>query len=65
MSVELDLKMERAEVSMVRWMSDFSLRETQSSRKLRRIIGTKAIGDITRKSRLMRNGHVQCKGDVG
>ena len=49
---------------MIRWMSDFPLRETQSSMELRRIIGTKAIEDITRRSRLMWHGHVQRKGDV-
>ena len=44
MTSELESRMERTEMRMIRWMCGLSLRERQPSTELRRRLGVEAIG---------------------
>ena len=56
-NAELDAKLERAEMRMVRWMYGVSLRE-KTNAELRESMGIEKISDVMRRSRLRWMGHV-------
>ena len=62
MDTEQELRLERAEMRMVRWMCGVSLRVSLRERKtnveLRERLGIEKIGDVMRRSRLRWMGHV-------
>ena len=49
---EQELRLERAEMRMVRWMCGVSLRERKTKVELRERLGIEKIGDVMRRSRL-------------
>ena len=55
---EQELRLERAEMRMVRWMCRVSLRERKTNVELREKLGIEKIGDVMRRSRLRWMGHV-------
>ena len=63
MKVEHELKMNRTEMSMIRWMCGVKLNERKKSEELKRTlrIGTSQFDD--HKSRLRWFGHVERKDD--
>ena len=64
MTAELESKMERTEMRMIRWMCCVSLRERQPSTELRRRLGVEATADVMRRFRLGWHGHVERKDDA-
>ena len=58
MNIEQEQRLERAEMRMVRWMCDVSLREKKTSSQLRQMLGIEAVGDVVRRGRLRWLGHV-------
>ena len=56
MTAELESKMERTEIRVIRWMCDVSLKERHSSIELRRRPGVEAIWDVMRISTLRGHG---------
>ena len=57
-NAELEAKLERAEMRMVRWMCGVSLREKKTNAELRESMGIEKISDVMRRSRLRWMGHV-------
>ena len=58
MNAELEAKLERVEMRMVRWMCGVSLREKKTNAELRESMGIEKISDVMRRSRLRWMGHV-------
>ena len=58
-----ELKLERAEMRMVRWLMRVSLKDRIPSEELRRRIGIESITDVIRRGRLRWYGHMQRKDD--
>ena len=58
MDTEQELRLERAEMRMVRWMCGVSLRERKTNVELRERLGIEKIGNVMRRSRLRWMGHV-------
>ena len=54
---ELETKMERTEMRMIKWMCGVVPGERQPSIELRRRLGAEAIGDVMRRCRLRWHGH--------
>jgi hypothetical protein len=63
MKVEHELKLDRTEMSMVRWMCGISLKERKKSEQLREMLGLEAVSLVIRKGRLRWFGHVDRKDD--
>ena len=55
---EQELRLERAEMKMVRWMCGVSLRERKTNVELRERLGIEKIGNVMKRSRLRWMGHV-------
>ena len=64
MDAELESKMERTEMRMIRWMCCVSPRERQPSTELTRGLGVETIGDVMKRCRLGWHGHVERKDDA-
>ena len=60
MRAELETKMERTEMRMIRWMCGVSLKERQPSTEL----GVEAVGDVMRRGRLRWHRLVERKDDA-
>ena len=52
MKVEHELKMNRTEMSMIRWMCGVKLNERKKSEELRELLGSKPVSLMIKKSRL-------------
>ena len=63
MLVDVGLKFERAEMQMIRWMYDISLKDRRTNEELRRLVGVEPITTFIRSGRLRWYGHVMRKGD--
>ena len=64
MKVEHELKMNRTEMSMIRWMCWLSRAEWQAeSEELRELLGLEPVSLMIKKSRLNWFGHVERKND--
>ena len=63
MKVEHELKMNRTEMSMIRWMCRVKLNERKKSEELRELLGLEPVSLMIKKSRLRRFGHVERKDD--
>ena len=63
MKVEHELKMNRTEMSMIRWMCGVKLNERKKSEKLRELLGLEPVSLMIKKSRLRWFGHVEQKDD--
>ena len=63
MKVEHELKLNRTEMSMIRWMCGVKLNERKKSKELRELFGLEPVRLMTKKSRLRRFGHVERKDD--
>ena len=63
MKVEHELKMNRTEMSMVRWMCGVKLNERKKSEELRELLGLEPVSLMIKKSRLRWFGHVERKDD--
>ena len=59
MRAELESKMERTEIRVIRWMCGVSLKERHTSIELRRCLGVEAIWDVMR--RFTPRGHGSCR----
>jgi len=57
------LKLNRPEMSMIRWMCDVKLNERKKSEELRNLLGLEPVSLMIKKSRLRRFGHVERKDD--
>ena len=63
MKVEHELKMNRTEMSMIRWMCGVKLHERKKSKELRELSGLEPVSLMIKKSRLRWFGHVERKDD--
>ena len=63
MKVEHELKMNRTELSMIRWMCGVKLNERMKSEELRELLGLEPVSLMIKKSRLRWFGHVERKDD--
>ena len=51
--VDVGLKLERAEVQMIRWMCGTSMKDRRTSEELRRLVGVELITTVIISGRLM------------
>jgi len=63
MKVEHELKMNRTEMSMIRWMCGVKLNERKKNEELRELLGLEPVSMMIKKSRLRWFGHVERKDD--
>ena len=63
MKVEHELKMNRIEMSMIRWMCGVKLNERKKSKELGELLGLKPVRLMMKKSSLRWFGHVEPKDD--
>ena len=63
MKVEHVLKINRTEMSMIRWMCGIKLNERKKSEELRELLGLEPVSLMIKKSRLRWFGHVERKDD--
>jgi len=63
MKVEHELKMNRTEMSMIRWMCGIKLNERKKSEELRELLGLEPVSLTIKQSRLRWFGHVERKDD--
>ena len=63
MKVEHELKMNRTEMSTIRWMCGVKLNARKKSEELRKLLGLEPVSLIIKKSRLRWFGHVERKDD--
>ena len=63
MKVGHELKMNRTEMSMIRWMCGVKLNERKKSEELRELLGLETVSLMIKKSRLRWLGHVERKDD--
>ena len=61
--VDVGLKFERAEMQIIRWMCDISLKDRMTNEELRRLVGVEPITTFIRCGTLRWYGHVMRKGD--
>jgi len=59
MKVEHELKLNRTEMSMIRWVCRDKLNESKKSEELRQLLGLEAVSLMIKKSRLRWFGHVK------
>ena len=57
------MKLNRTEISMIRWMCEVKLNERKKSEELRELLGLEAVSLMIKKSRLRWFGHVERKDD--
>ena len=63
MKAEHELKMNRTEMSMIRWMCGVKLNERKKSEELTELLGLAPVSLMIKKSRLRWFGHVERKDD--
>jgi len=63
MKVEHELKMNRTEMSMIRWMCGVKLNERKKSKELGELLGLEPVSLMIKNSRLRWFGHVERKDD--
>ena len=56
--VDVRLKFERAEMQMIRWMCDISLKDRRTNEELRRLVRVEPITTFIRRGILRWYGHV-------
>jgi len=59
MKVEHELKLNRTEMSMIRWMCWVKLNERKKSEELRELLGLEPVSLMIKKSMLRWFGHVE------
>jgi len=57
------MKVNRTEMSMIRWMCGVKLNEMKKSEELRELLGLEPVSLMIKKSRLRWSGHVERKDD--
>ena len=60
--VDVGLKFERAEMQMIRWMCDISMKDRRTNEELRRMVGVEPITTFISSGRLRWHGLVMRKG---
>jgi len=63
MNVEHELKLNRTEMSMIRWTCGVKLNERKKSHELRELLGLEPVSLMIKNSRLRRFGYVERKDD--
>ena len=63
MKVEHELKLNRSEMSMIRWICGVKLNERKKSEELRELLGLEPVSLMIKKNRLRWLGHVERKDD--
>ena len=63
MKIERELKMNRTEMSMIRWKCEVKLNERKKSEELRELLELEPVSLMIKKSRLRWFGHVERKDD--
>ena len=63
MKVKHELKLNRTEMSMIRWMCGVQLNERKKSEELRKLLGLEPVSLMIKKSRLRWFGHLERKDD--
>ena len=63
MKVEHELKLNRTEMTMIRWMCGVKLNERKKSEELRELLGLEPVSLMIKKCRLRWFGHVERKDD--
>ena len=61
--VEHELKLNRTEMSMIRWMCGVKLNDRKKSKELRELLGLETVSMMIKKSRSRWFGHVERKDD--
>ena len=62
---DVELKFERAEMRMIRWMCGISMKDRRTNEELRRLVGVEPITTVIRSGRLRWYGHVMRTIDEG
>ena len=60
--VEVQLKFERAEMQMIRWMCSISMKDSRTHEELKRLVRVEPITTVIRSCRLRWYGHVMRNG---
>ena len=60
--VDIGLKLERAEMQMIRWMCGVSMKDGKTSEELTKLVGVEPITTVIRSGRLRWYGHVMRTG---
>ena len=63
MKVQHELKMNRTEMSMIRWMCGVKLNERKKHEELRELLGLEPVSLMIKRSRLRWFGYVEQKDD--
>ena len=63
MKVEHEVNLERNEMSMIRPMYDFKLKERKKNTELRELLELESVIFVIKMGRLRWFGRVECKGD--
>ena len=63
MKLEHELKLNRTEMSMIRWMCGVKVNERKKSEELREFLGLQPVSLMIKKSRLRWFGHAERKDD--
>ena len=63
MKVEYELKLNRTDMSMIRWVCGVKLNERKKSEKLKELLGLEPVSLMIKKSRLRWFGHIERKND--
>ena len=64
MKVEHEAKMDRNEMSMLRWMCGFNLKDNKKNTEIRGLLGLDPVSLTIKRGRLRWFGHVECKDDA-
>jgi len=64
MKVEHEIKLDRTEMSMIKWMCEFTLEERKKCTEPIELLGLDTVSLVLKKDRLRWFGHVECKDDA-
>ena len=64
MKMEHEVKLDRTEMSMIRWMCGLTLKERKKNTELRELFGWEPVSLVIKKDSLRWFGHVECNDDT-
>jgi len=63
MKMEHEVRLDRNEMSMIRWICGFTLKERKKNTEIRELLGFKPVNLVIKRGRLQWFGHVEHKDD--
>jgi len=64
MEMEHEVKLDRTELSMIRWMWTFTSKERKKSAELRELLGLEPVSSVMKKGGFRWFGHMERKDDT-